>query len=164
MLGFGIDAVIDAAASIALIWRFSTEARHPTRAAQVEKTAESVVGLALVVLSVYLAIASVRTLIEARTPVASDLSFAILVASVVLLPPIAFFKYRVARRLASGALRADSVLTAIAAALAAISLVGLGATSRFGWWWADAVAALMLAAVMLREGAKSLAMSRHITQ
>jgi divalent metal cation (Fe/Co/Zn/Cd) transporter len=44
--------------------------------------------------------------------------------------------------------------------LAAISLLGLGAASGWGWWWADAVAALAVTAVILREGAKSVAMSR----
>jgi divalent metal cation (Fe/Co/Zn/Cd) transporter len=161
LLGFGVDAVVDAAASVALTWRFLVEARQPARAADVEKTAETVVGGALVLLSVYLAVASIRALIEARSPVGSPLAVVILVASVVLLPPIALFKYRIAGRLRSGALRADSLLTGVAAVLASISLLGLGATTGLGWWWADALAALMVAAVILREGAKSLAMSRH---
>jgi divalent metal cation (Fe/Co/Zn/Cd) transporter len=161
LLGFGVDAVVDAAASVALTWRFLVEARQPARAAHVEKTAEAVVGSALVLLSVYLAVASTRALLEARSPVGSPLAIAILVASVVLLPPIALFKYRIAGQLRSGALRADSLLTGVAAVLASISLLGLGATTGLGWWWADALAALMVAAVILREGAKSLAMSRH---
>ena len=160
MLGFGVDAVVDAAASVALIWRFGAEAHRPARAAQVERTAEAVVGLALVVLAVYLALASIRSLIEARSPVAGPLAVAVLVVSVVLLPPIALFKYRVAAQLESGALRADSVLTGVAAVLAGISLLGLSATTSLGWWWADALAALIVAAVILREGAKSFAMSR----
>jgi divalent metal cation (Fe/Co/Zn/Cd) transporter len=159
-LGFGVDAVVDAAASGALIWRFAVERRQPSQAERVEKTAEAVVGLALVALSVYLAVASVRSLIEARAPVATRLALAVLVASLVLLPPIALFKHRVAGQLGSGALRADSVLTGVAAVLAAISLLGLGAASGWGWWWADAVAALAVTAVILREGAKSVAMSR----
>ena len=160
MLGFGVDAVVDAAASVALIWRFGAEARQPARAAQVERTAEAVVGLALVALAVYLALASIRSLIEARSPVAGPLAVAVLVVSVVLLPPIALFKYRVAAQLESGALRADSVLTGVAAVLAGISLLGLSATTKLGRWWADALAALIVAAVILREGAKSFAMSR----
>ncbi len=161
MLGFGVDAVVDSAASIALICRFRVETREPSRAAQVEKSAEAVVGLALMVLSVYLALASIRSLIETRSPAASQLAVVLTVLSVVALPPIALFKYRVARRLKSGALRADSVLTAVAAVLAGISLLGQSAATGLGWWWADALAALIVAAVILREGAKSLAMSRH---
>lgn len=160
MLGFGVDAVVDAAASVALIWRFLGETRQPARAAQVERTAEMVVGLALVVLSIYLAFASVRSLIEGHSPTATQLAVAILVASVVLLPPLAYVKRQIARELASGALRGDSVLTAVAAALGAISLIGLSVSTSLGWWWADAVAALVVAAVLAREGVISLAIAR----
>jgi divalent metal cation (Fe/Co/Zn/Cd) transporter len=161
MLGFGFDAVVDAAASVALIWRFIVEGRQPARAAHVERTAEAVVGAALVVLALYVSIAALRSLIETRSPLGSQLAIAILLASVVLLPPIALRKRQIARRLASGAVRADSVLTGVAAALAGTSLLGLTAATSLGWWWADALAALIVAAVMMREGAKSLAISRR---
>lgn len=161
MLGFGVDAVVDAIASVALIWRFFGEARQPSRAARVERIAEAVVGLALLALALYLAIASIRALIEGRSPSATRLAVAILVASVVLLPPIALLKRRIARTLKSGALRADSVLTAVAAVLGGTSLAGLSVSAAFGWWWADAVAALVVATVIAREGATSLAMIRR---
>lgn len=161
LLGFGVDAAVDAAASIALIWRFSTEARQPARAVRVEKIAERVVGSALVVFAAYLAVASVRSLVEGHRADASPVAAALLVASLVLLPPLAILKYRVARQLGSGALRADSVLTGVAALLAAISLVGLGAMTAFGLWWADSVGALVVSALVLREGAASIAASRR---
>ena len=160
MLGFGVDAVVDAVASVALIWRFLGEARRPERAAHVERIAEAVVGVGLIVLAVYLALASIRSLIDGRSPTATPLAVAVLVASVLLLPPIASFKRRVARELASGALRADSVLTAVAAGLGLVSLLGLVASTTWGWWWADAGAALVVAAVLAREGLTSVATAR----
>ena len=153
--------MVDSAASIALIWRFVAETRQPVRATRVDRSAEAVVGLALVVLSVYLTFASIRSLIETHAPSASQLAVVVLLLSVGILPPIALFKYRVARQLASGALRADSLLTGVAAVLAAISLLGLTAASSLGWWWADALAALIVAAVILREGVKSFGRSRR---
>lgn len=160
LLGFGVDAVIDAIASIVLIWRFAGESRTPDRAAQVERIAETVVGLALVVLSIYVAVASARSLLDGRSPTATALATGILVASVLLLPPIALTKRRIARSLKSGALRADSVLTAVAAGLAAISLAGLSVSS-LGWWWADSAAALLVALIIAREGIGSVRMSRR---
>src|SRR5688500_3611790 len=53
LLGFGVDAVIDSIASVALIWRFAVEAGQPARAARVERLAERVVGVALILLAVY---------------------------------------------------------------------------------------------------------------
>jgi divalent metal cation (Fe/Co/Zn/Cd) transporter len=152
LLGFGSDAVIDAAASVALIWRFVVESREPERAARVERTAERVVGLALIALAVYLVAGSLRSLSTGAHPESSSASIALLIASLAVLPPLALGKYRVATRLGSGALRADSILTAVAALLAAVSLLSLAAGSLFGLWWADAIAAVVVAVVLVREG------------
>ena len=160
LLGFGADAVIDAVASAALIWRFGVESRQPERARRVEEAAERVVGLALIALAVYLVAGSVRSLAMQAHPETSSLSVVLLLASAAVLPLLAVAKYRVAGRLASGALRADSILTAAAALLAAISLASLAATDAFGFWWADAVAALIVAVILAREGWSSFALSR----
>lgn len=160
LLGFGADAVIDSAASVALIWRFHVESRQPERAAHVEHVAERVVGAALVALAVYLAVGSVRALAAQAHPEGSAVSVVLLIASAIALPPLAVAKNRVARQLGSGALRADSILTAVAALLALISLASLVASQALGFWWADAIAGLVVAAIVLREGWGSFAMSR----
>ena len=160
LLGFGVDAVIDAVASAVLIWRFRVERREPERAARVEHLAERVVGLALLVLALYLATGAVRAIVAQTHPEATALSIGLLIASAVVLPPLALAKYRVAARLGSGALRADSILTAVAAVLAVISLVSLAASEAFGLWWADAIAALLVGSIIAREGWISLRLSR----
>jgi divalent metal cation (Fe/Co/Zn/Cd) transporter len=160
LLGFGVDAVIDAVASAALVWRFGVESRQPERAHRVEQAAERVVGLTLIALALYLVAGSIRSLAMQAHPETSSPSVLLLLASVALLPLLAVGKYRVAKRLASGALRADSILTAAAALLAAISLASLVATDAFGLWWADAAAALVVAMILAREGWSSFALSR----
>jgi len=160
MLGFGVDAVIDAVASCVLVWRFLVEGREPERATRVEHLAERVVGLALIALAAYLVFGALRALVMQVHPETSFESLAILIASAVALPPLAIAKYRLAGRLGSGALRLDSILTAVAASLAAISLVSLAASDALGLWWADAIAALVVAAIIVREGARSLRASR----
>jgi divalent metal cation (Fe/Co/Zn/Cd) transporter len=95
---------------------------------------------------------SVRSLASQAHPDASVAAVALLLASAVALPPLALAKYRVASRLGSRALRADSVLTAVAGLLAVISLASLVVADAFGFWWADAVAALIVAAIVVREG------------
>jgi divalent metal cation (Fe/Co/Zn/Cd) transporter len=40
----------------------------------------------------------------------------------------------------------------ICAYLSIALLVGLGANAAFGWWWADPLAGLVIAAVAIREG------------
>jgi divalent metal cation (Fe/Co/Zn/Cd) transporter len=161
LLGFGVNALIDASASAALVWRFAVEVRAPRRAERVERAAERVVGAALSALGIYLIAGSVQALAAGVHPEGSDLGLALLCASLVVQPPLALLKRRVAIRLRSGALRADSFLTAIGALLALLSLIGLAATAQFGVGWADAVAALAVGLIVLREGATSLGLSRQ---
>ncbi len=159
LLGFGADAVIDSIASVVLVWRFMVEARQPHRADRVERAAERVVGLALIALALYLAFGAIRALATQAHPETSLVSLALLLASAIVLPPLAIAKYRVAARLGSGALRADSILTAVAAVLAVISLASLAAAQALGLWWADAIAALIVGVIVLREGWSSLGLA-----
>jgi len=156
LLGFGFDAAIDAAASVALAWRFATEARHPHKTENVERIAEIVVGAVLLVLGLYLAINAVLALVNGSQPEVTAASVAISIISLIALPPLAVAKYRTARALGSGALRADSILTGVAAVLALVSLIGLLLTEAFGVVWADALGALVVSGVLFREGFLSI--------
>jgi divalent metal cation (Fe/Co/Zn/Cd) transporter len=159
LLGFGVDAVIDSVASMVLIWRFRAETRNPEQAERVEHMAERVVGLALIALALYLVVGAIRSLAGQTHPESSILSLVLLLASAVVLPPLAIVKNRVAAQLQSGALRLDSILTAVAAVLAAISLASLASSEAFGFWWADAIGALVVAGIIAREGIGSIGAS-----
>lgn len=162
LLGFGFDAAIDSIASIALVWRFLIERREPHRSERVERIAEGVVGVALVLLAAYLAIGSVRALAAHADPEPSSAAAVLLVISLVALPPIALTKYRVAGRLRSGALRADSILTGVAALMAGISLLSIALDQVLGLWWSDAVAAMVVAVLIVREGWASIVAARTV--
>ena len=151
LLGFGVDSAIDSAASIVLVWRFRIELAHPHRAERVERVAEVAVGAVLLFFSAYLAINASFALGNHAGAETSLASVALLVASLVLLPPLAVAKNRTAAALRSGALRADSILTGVAAALALVSLFSLALSEFFGLWWADATGALIVSLVLARE-------------
>jgi len=163
LLGFGFDAAIDSIASAALVWRFRLERRDPDRAATAEHLAERVVGAVLLVLAATLATGSLQALLTGAHPVTSPGSLAIPVVGVIVLPPLAIAKYRTARALDSGALRADSVLTALAAGLAGVSLLSLVLVEMAGVTWADAVGGLLIAGVLVREGLSSVRLSRVVS-
>jgi divalent metal cation (Fe/Co/Zn/Cd) transporter len=152
LLGFGADAVIDSAASVVLVWRFRTEVREPHRADRIELIAETVIGGVLLLLAAYLAISAVGALITDAHPSASLLRTTLLGVGLVALPPLALAKYRVAQALGSRALRADSILTAVAAVLAVIGVAALALSALFDVNWGDAVGALVVAAIVAREG------------
>lgn len=152
LLGFGADAAIDAAASVALIWRFWIERSDAARAQQVEEVAERILGYVLLIAAGVVALGAVRSLLLGGEVEGSDVAVWLLVASLVVLPPLAFAKRRVGRALSSNALRADAFLTGAAAVLAVVSLGGLLATTTLGIDWADPIGALAIAALIAREG------------
>jgi ferrous-iron efflux pump FieF len=156
LLGFGFDAAVDSIASIALIWRFLAERDQPHRADRVEHVAAAVVGAVLAILGVYVGFQSVQAIVGGSKHETSLPAIVLLIASAIVLPPLAIAKRRVADRLASSALRGDSVLTLVAGLLAVVGLVSALLTATLGLRWADAAGGLVVAVVLVREGVGAL--------
>jgi divalent metal cation (Fe/Co/Zn/Cd) transporter len=157
LIGFGINAVIDSSVSVLLIHRFRAEARgHVERAARAEEQTERVAGVAFVLIAAYLSVQAVRALVAGGGHSASVFGIGEAVASLLVLPALGLAKLRVARELNSRALRADSLLTLFGAALAGVTCTALVFERFKGWWWTDATGALVIAALLLTEGARTL--------
>ena len=62
---------------------------------------------------------------------------------------------RTGLELRSATVVADSMQTMLCTYLSAIVLVGLLLNATLGWWWADPIAALVIAAVAVREGVEA---------
>lgn len=156
LAAFGLDAAVDAFASVMLIRRFSTERRDPERGRRLELSTVTLVGVLLVIFGLLIVAGASRSLAARDGPDVTTFALAQAVASVVVLPFLAIWKRRLATRLGSRALRGDSILTAAGAALAAVALLGLSLDRALGWWWADPAAALVIAAFLFVEGARAL--------
>jgi divalent metal cation (Fe/Co/Zn/Cd) transporter len=152
LLGFGLDAAIDSVASIVLVWRFRVELREPHRGERIEEVAEAIIGAVLLLIAAYLVVGALGALVSGAIPEATTARTVLLVVAVLGLPPLAVAKYRTAKQLESRALRADAVLTGVAALLAGIGLAALVLSELLGLTWADAVGALLVAAILAREG------------
>src|SRR6187551_85854 len=63
LLGFGIDSFVESLSGAVMVWRF-TGSGHENR----EKTAIRLVGIALMVLAVYVAFEAVTTLYQSEPP------------------------------------------------------------------------------------------------
>ncbi|MDH3295461.1 MAG: cation transporter, partial [Acidimicrobiia bacterium] len=72
--------------------------------------------------------------------------------SLIVMPALAMAKRRVGRETGAATVVADSAQTWLCTSLSAALLIGLGANALYGWWWADPVAGLVIAAVAVREG------------
>ena len=82
------------------------------------------------------------------------------------MPLVSFLERDAGRVLGSPSAVADSKQTLMCAYLSVAVLVGLVLDWLFGWWWADPVAALIVAAIALHEGkeaweGESCAVSSH---
>jgi divalent metal cation (Fe/Co/Zn/Cd) transporter len=151
LVGFGIDSAIEVAASLAALWRLRQDV-DPARRERAERGALRVVGVSFFALGAWIAHESVGALREGRGPEASAVGIVLAALSLGVMPLLAWQKRRVARRLASGALEAETRQTEICAWLSAILLAGLGLHAALGWWWADALAALAMVPFVVREG------------
>ena len=156
LAGFGLNAAVDSIASAALIWRFGVERRDTARAAAAERAARRIVGLTLLAIASYIAVRAIVSLVSGSGPDGSAVGLVVAIGSLVVLSPLAFGKWRLARRLDSRALRGDGVLSGVGALLAVIALLALGLSSGHQWWWVDGVGALLMSAVLGSEGAEAL--------
>jgi divalent metal cation (Fe/Co/Zn/Cd) transporter len=152
LIGFGADSVVESLSSLVLLWRLRSHEIDEPR----ERLALRLVGVCFLILALYVAVDAAHSLIQHELPESSLVGIALAVASLILMPLLARAKRRVAARLHSAALVADSRQTDLCAWLSAILLVGLILNAALGWWWADPVAALVMVPIILREGIQAL--------
>ena len=149
LIGFGIDSAIEGVASVVIIWRF-TGARAKSLAA--EARAQKLVAAQFFLLAPYVGYEAISALINGEHPEVSTLGMILTATSVIGMPILGIAKQRVARTLSSQATHGEGSQNLLCAYLAGAVFLGLAGNALFGWWWLDPVAALVIAAVALREG------------
>ncbi len=159
LIGFGTDSIIEVFASAVVVWhlRPGHETDHPLRTAR----ALRLVGSAFAVLAFALSIAGVRDLVTGRRPDESIWGALYLVAVAVVMFGLGSAKHRIAARLDSAPLRAEATMTVLDGGLAAGTAIGLGLNIMADWWWADPIAALVVAVVAANEARANLEEARE---
>ena len=152
LVGFGIDSVIESLSGSVILWRLRDDERGEAR----ERLALKLVGISFLVLAAYVGFDAVKALITREPPESSYIGIALAALSLVVMPLLARAKRRVAAKIKSRAMQADSRQTDLCAYLSAILLGGLLLNALFGWWWADPVAALIMLPIIAREGVEAL--------
>lgn len=147
LIGFGLDSTIEVLSAGAVAWQFTR--RDPERW---EKPTLRVIAVAFFALAAYVTATSVAALVTAERPEHSTIGIVLTAVSVAVMPFLSFAERRAGRELGSATAVADSKQTLICTYLSAAVLIGLVANSLLGWWWADAVAGLVIAAFAVREG------------
>lgn len=147
LIGFGLDSIIEVLSAAAVAWQFTR--RDPERW---EKGTLRVIAIAFFALAAFVGVSSVFALVGQEHVQHSTLGIGITALSVVIMPFLSLAERRAGRELGSATAVADSKQTLICTYLSAAVLVGLVANSLLGWWWADAIAGLVIAAFAIREG------------
>lgn len=149
LVGWGLGSAIEGLAAVIVIWRFTGSRTH---SATSELRAQRLVAISFFLIAPFIAVEAIRSLAAGEHPETSVVGIAVTASSVVLMPALGIAKRRLGEQLGSSATAGEGTQNLLCAAQGAAVLVGLAANALVGAWWLDAVIALGLAAVAVREG------------
>lgn len=147
LIGFGLDSTIEVTSALAVAWQFSRPA--PQR---YEKATLKIIALAFFTLATYVTVDSLLSLLHREPPESSTMGIIIALLSVIIMPTVSYVERRAGIELGSASAVADSKQTLVCAWLSVALLIGLVLNAAIGWWWADPIAALVIAVLAFREG------------
>lgn len=147
LIAFGLDSTIEVLSAAAVAWQFTR--RDPERW---EHGTLRVISVAFFALAAYVTASSISALMAGVSVDHSPVGIALTALSLIVMPLLSLAERRAGRELGSASVVADSKQTLICTYLSAAVLLGLLLNTLLGWWWADAVAGLVIAGFAVREG------------
>lgn len=147
LVGFGLDSLIEVSSGLIIVWQF----RHHTPVSR-EKLALRLIALSFFAVAAYVLVESVLALVTSAEPDAAPVGIGLAMASLLIMPFLSWAQRRTGRALHSTSVVADSRQTLLCTYMSAVLLVGLLLNATAGWWWADPVAGLAIAAIAAKEG------------
>ncbi|MGP3979826.1 cation transporter [Streptomyces sp. KR80] len=150
LIGFGLDSVIEVSSAAAVAWQFSAP-DHAVREAREQRTLQ-IIAVSFFALATYVTVDAVRALVGIGEAERSIPGIVLAALSLAVMPFLSAAQRRVGRELGSASAVADSKQTLLCTYLSAVLLVGLVLNATLGWSWADPIAALVIAAIAVKEG------------
>jgi divalent metal cation (Fe/Co/Zn/Cd) transporter len=149
LIGWGLDCAIQATAALIVIWRFTGDRAH---AQAPDAVARRVVGLSFFLLVPYIVVVAIDQLASGEGARGNWIGVTLAAIDAALMPILGRAKQRLGRELDSRATTGAGIQNILCAYLSVAVLAGLAANLAFGLWWADPVAALLVAAACLQAG------------
>ena len=164
LVAFGADSIIELIAGVVLLWRLLIEVKGASmeRVKQAEKTASWVVGIALMLLAIYIVVAAIHKLWTRQGAESSPMGLALAIVSTVFMIYLSRAKKRIGEEIGSNALKADGSCSIVCAYMAIIVLVGAALTALFGWWWIDSIISFGLTYFVVKEGMEAIQEARGV--
>lgn len=148
LIGFGTVSVVELFASGVVVWHVRSDSEAQARRTG---TALKMIGAAFAVLGLALIVAAVNDLTTGRRAGESPWGIAYLAVTALVMFALAYLKRRTASQLDSAPLASEAAMTFLDGILSVTTLTGLALNAALGWWWADPVAALLVALAALNE-------------
>lgn len=155
LIGFGLDSLIEIAASVVVLWQLKGAERGR------EPAALRLIGVCFLALAAYIALQAASTLLTAQRPSPSAAAMGWLALTCAVMTALAWGKRETGRTLGNPVLMAEARVTLIDAVLAASVLAGVALNAGFGWWWADPLAGLAIVGYGAAEGRAALRHARE---
>ncbi|MEU0158047.1 cation transporter [Streptomyces sp. NPDC006261] len=150
LIGFGLDSIVEVSSAAAVAWQFSAR-DHAVREAREQRTLR-IIAVSFVALAAYVTVDAVRALAGPGEAERSVPGIVIAALSLAIMPFLSAAQRKAGRELGSASAVADSKQTLLCTYLSAVLLLGLVLNATLGWSWADPIAALVIAAVAVKEG------------
>lgn len=155
LVGFGFDSSIEVFAASVVIWQLRGVGEDRGRLAL------RLIAISFFVLTAYVTFQAIADLLNRAEPNESVPGIVLAAVSLVVMPALAIAKRRTGIAMNNAALVADAAETMLCSMLSLILLAGLLLNATVGWWWADPVAALAIAALAFREGMEAWCGEAH---
>jgi cation diffusion facilitator family transporter len=153
LIGFALDSGIESLSAIVMIWRFSQVAKRTSEQDRKrEHLAIRLVGVTFFPLAAYVAYESIEKILTQEGTHAQPYGIAVALVSIITMPILFSAKQKVGKNMKSKSLLADSKQTLACVVLAIALLIGLLVQNLFGWWYADPLVGLLIAAYLVTEG------------
>jgi divalent metal cation (Fe/Co/Zn/Cd) transporter len=152
LLAFGGDSAVELLSATVVLWEFAGNGQR----ARIRLRSARLAGGLLIALAVYVVAVSAFSLLGHSEPKPSFVGMAVLVASVLIMPLLAYQKRRLSAVTQSAALRADAAQSGLCAYLGVIALLGLAINATWHISWVDPLAALAITPLILWEAKESL--------
>ncbi|CAL9365039.1 MULTISPECIES: cation transporter [unclassified Streptomyces] len=150
LIGFGLDSVIEVSSATAVAWQFS--AGDPAVREAREQRTLRIIAVSFFALAAYVTVDAARALTGTGEAGHSITGIVLAALSLAIMPFLSAAQRKAGRELGSASAVADSKQTLLCTYLSAVLLVGLLANLLLGWSWADPIAALVIAAIAVKEG------------
>lgn len=147
LVGFGLDSIVEMSSGLIILWQFNHHMPENR-----ERRALRLIAWSFFALATYVSFDSVRSLLSGPEAKASLVGVIIAALSLLVMPILSWAQRRTGRELGSTTVVADSKQTLLCTYLSAVLLLGLLLNALLGWWFADPLVGLVVAALAVREG------------